>query len=98
MSNALLYFYFIESVAISTAVVLSFCSGVGGCGCPISVRVCCIGKPIFALIYNESYSAAAAEVTTVWMMLVVLRMAHCVYTFMLVWTQDKYGHHSNCML
>ena len=75
MSSALLYFCFIESVAIPTAVVLSVCSGVGGCGCPISIRVWRMGIPIFAFIYNETYSASAADVTTVWMMLVVFRMA-----------------------
>ena len=61
-------------MAIPTAVVLSIWSGVGGYGCPISIRVCCIVIPIFALMYNETYSASAAEVTTIWMMLVVFRI------------------------
>ena len=75
MSSALLYLCFIESVAIPTAVVLSVCNGVGGCGCPISIRVWRMGILIFALMYNETYSASAADMTTVWMMLVVFRMA-----------------------
>ena len=75
MTSALLYFCLIESVAIPTAVVLSVCSGVDYCGCPISIRVWRMGIPIFALMYNKIYSASAADVTTVWIMLVVFRMA-----------------------
>ena len=75
MSSALLYFCFMVSVARPTAVVLSVCIGVGGWGWPISMSVCLIGRPNFAFINNETYSASAADVTTVCIMFVVFRIA-----------------------
>ncbi len=57
---------FIESVAMPTAVILyCFVLGVGGCGCLISISVCLMVIHIFALMYKETYSASAADVTTV---------------------------------
>ena len=70
-----MYFCFIVLFARSTAVILTVCIGMGGWWKPILMMVCLIGRPNFTLKYNGIYSSSAADVSTVQMMLVVLRIA-----------------------
>ncbi len=43
------------------AVALSVCIGVGGCGWPSSMRVCCMDTAVFALMNRAPNSASAAD-------------------------------------
>ena len=60
---------------IPNMVELSVCFGIGGCGCPISVRVCLIGAMNFVLMYNMPNSAFAADDMTAFMTQAVLWIA-----------------------
>jgi hypothetical protein len=51
-------------VISACAVELSVCIGVGGCGCPILIRVCRIGMAALTLMNNPPISASAADDTT----------------------------------
>jgi hypothetical protein len=55
---------FIVLFAIPTAVALLQCTGVCGCGCPISANVSQKITPIWQLWYNAPSSASAADATT----------------------------------
>jgi hypothetical protein len=55
---------FIVLLAIPTAVALLQCTGVWGCGCPISANVSQKIIPVWQLWYNAPSSASAAEATT----------------------------------
>ena len=58
-----------------SAVVLSSCTGVGGCGWPISHSVTRIGTASLALMKAADTSASTAEVTTDEMIFAMLRTA-----------------------
>ena len=58
-----------------SAIALSVCSGVGGCGWPISSRMIQIYTASCALMYRASSSASVADDITCLSMCVMLRMA-----------------------
>jgi hypothetical protein len=66
------------SFAMPHAVELSVCTGVGGCGYPISSRV--VHKMVAFLVFSNSapISASKAEAKTEFMMAVVARTVSCV--------------------
>jgi hypothetical protein len=54
---------FIVLFVIPTAVTLLQCTGVLGCGCPISANASQTFIPVWQLWYNAPSSASAAEAT-----------------------------------
>jgi hypothetical protein len=62
-------FCFMVPLANPSAVVLSTCIGVGGCGWPSSVRVLMMGTASCPFKYPAPISASAAEPTTTSMIL-----------------------------
>ena len=52
------------SLAIPTAVLLSQCTGVGGCSCPSSSRISQIVLPSWQFTKRAPSSASAADATT----------------------------------
>ena len=61
MSIDLVRFCFISLLMKPTAVVLSTCAGVGGCGWLSSMRVFLIGMASWQLMYADAISTSAAE-------------------------------------
>ena len=60
-------FIFLVKILLLTtplAVVLSVWIWVGGCGHPISIKVCLMGTSFWAVMYKAVSSASAAEVMT----------------------------------
>ena len=68
MSIALVRFGCILLLTTPSAVVLSVCTGVFGCGCPISINIFLIGTASLVFMYNVPNLASAADYITALMM------------------------------
>ena len=77
MSIAFVYLGWTFLFKTPFAAELSVCTGVGGCGCPISCRVSQIYTVSLALMYNAPSSASVADNITVLTLMIcaTLRMA-----------------------
>ena len=69
MSKAFDFFCLIVEVSIPWEVLLSVLIVVGGCGCPISIKVVRFGTAALLLWYMPTVSASAAEDITLRMVL-----------------------------
>ena len=75
MSMAFVLFGVILPFTILSAMALSVCIGVGGCGWPISSRMILINTASRAMMYSPANSASVADDMTCLMMCAMLRTA-----------------------
>ena len=75
MSIAFVCFGYILPLTTPSAIELSVCKGVGGCGCLISSSIILIYTASRAIIYRAASSASVAEVITCLMMCAILSNA-----------------------
>ena len=74
MTCPLLWFFFcvIFPLVTSSAIELSVCSGVVGCGCPISSRMILMYTASRVMMYNTASSASVADDITCLIMCAML--------------------------
>ena len=75
MSIAFVRFGVILPLTTPSAIELSVCNGVGGCGCPISSKMIRMYTASRAMMYNAPNSASVADDMTCLMMWAILRRA-----------------------
>ena len=75
MSIAFVRFGCILTLTTPSAIELSVCKGVGGCGCPISSRMILMYAASRAIMYRAASSASVAKVITCLMMCAMLSSA-----------------------
>ena len=75
MSIALVRLGVIFPLYILSAAALSVCSGMAGCGCPISLRMILMYTASLAMMYSAASSASVADVMTCLMMCAILSTA-----------------------
>ena len=75
MSMAFVRFGVILPLTTPSAIELSVCNGVGGCGCPISSRMILMYTASRAIMYNAASSASVADVMTCLILCAMFNMA-----------------------
>ena len=75
MSIAFVRLGCIVSLTTPSAIELSVCSGVGGCGCPISSRIMRMYTASRAIMYRPANSASVADDMMSLIMCAILIMA-----------------------
>ena len=75
MSMAFVCLGCIFPLTTPSAIELSVCSGVGGCGCPISLTIMYMYTASHAIIYRPANSASVADDMTCLIMCAILSMA-----------------------